>query len=101
MGHEHFFDLAGVDVEPAPDDHVLRPVDDVVPPVGVAAGEVAGAEPALDDRLGGRLRAVIVAGHHVVSLHGDLADGLRGPLDLGPPTGIGVYELHGDSGNGL
>jgi hypothetical protein len=47
MGHQHFLDLARVDVETAADDHVLDPVDDEEISVRVAAADVAGVEPPL------------------------------------------------------
>src|SRR3546814_3135573 len=47
---QDLLDLARIDVEAAAQDHVLGPVDDVVEAVGVLAGQVAGAEPAVVDR---------------------------------------------------
>ena len=77
--HQHLFDLARVHVVAAADDHVLGPVDDVVPAVLVAAAEVAGAEPAVLDRLLGRVGPAVVALHDVVALDRDLADRVLGP----------------------
>jgi hypothetical protein len=69
---KHLFDLAGVDVEPAPDDQVLLPVDDEVVAVLIPARHVAGAKPAIVDRRVSSLRAVPVALHHVVTFDSDL-----------------------------
>ena len=72
---EHLLDLARVDVEPAADDHVLQPPDDVDEPVLVHTAEVAREEPAvLGDRLLGGLLASPVALHDVVTADGDLPD---------------------------
>ena len=80
VGDQHLLDLARVHVEAAADDHVLGAVDDVVEAVLVAAGQVAGAEPAVAHHLGGRLGPVVVALHDVVAADRDLAD-LVGALD--------------------
>ena len=45
--------LGAVDVLAAADHHVLGSILDVNPPVGVDLCDVTGAEPAVDDRLGG------------------------------------------------
>src|SRR5262245_4157117 len=47
MFREHRLDLAGRDVRRAADDDVLAPAGEPVPAVVVAAGEVAGDEPAV------------------------------------------------------
>ena len=47
VGEQDLFELARVDVEAAPDDHVLLAVHDVQVAVGVAGADVAGAEPAV------------------------------------------------------
>ena len=52
---EDLLDLARVDVVAAPDDQVFLAVDDEVVAVGVDPRQVAGAEPAVADRLGGRV----------------------------------------------
>src|SRR5690606_16378585 len=87
--HEDLFDLARVDAEAAADDHVLGPVDDRVIAVGVAGGDVTGAEPAVAHHLGRGLRAAVVALHDVVAADRDLAGALA--LDRLP---VGVDELH-------
>ena len=91
--HQHLLDLARVHVVAAADDHVLGPVDDVVPAVLVPAGEVAGAEPAVVDGLVGGLGPVVVALHDVVALDRDLADRVRTVLDL-VPGGLDQLHLH-------
>src|SRR5665811_306526 len=67
MPHQDLLDLARVDVETAPDDQVLLPVDNRDEPVGVLLPDVAAAEPAVDDHLRGRLRVVEITGEHVVA----------------------------------
>ena len=47
---DHLLDLARVHVEPAGDDHVLAAVGDVQVALGVLVADVAGAQPAVDDR---------------------------------------------------
>src|ERR1700677_5382595 len=71
---EDLLDLARVHVVAAADDQVLLPVDDVEVAAGVDPGQVAGVEPAVADRLGGGLRALPVALHHVRPADDDLAD---------------------------
>src|SRR3990172_8256542 len=60
---QHLLDLARVDVQAAPDDQVLLPLDDVKEPVGIEAPDVAGAEPAVTEGPGG------LVGHPVVAEH--------------------------------
>src|SRR5690606_31999788 len=66
-------DLARVHVEAAAQDHVLLAVDDPVAAVGVAVADVAAVEPAVAQRLGGGVRPLPVALHHVVAADHDLA----------------------------
>ena len=47
---EHVFHVGGEDVDAGGDDQVLLAVDDLEEAVGVAAGEVAGVEPAVAER---------------------------------------------------
>src|SRR5215472_16737042 len=63
---ERLLDLARVHVVPAADDHFLLPVDDEEVAVLVGPRQVSGAEPAVGNRLRGRLRPPPVALHHVV-----------------------------------
>jgi hypothetical protein len=71
---EDLLDLTRVDVVAAADDQVLLAVDDEEVAVGVLAGQVAGAEPPVGDRLPGRLLAGPVALHQTVAPDRDLAD---------------------------
>src|SRR5512139_3109615 len=97
---EDLLDFTRVDVEPAPQNHVLLPVDDRDEPLLVLDGQVTGSEPVVDDRGLGRLGAVPVALHHVVAADHYLADlarreqldavlelGVR-DLDLDPPNRV-------------
>src|SRR5512144_2037962 len=107
---EDLLDFTRVDVEPAPQNHVLLPVDDGDEPLLVPDGQVTGSEPFVDDRGLGRLGAVPVALHHVVAADHYLADlarreqldavlelGVR-DLDLDPPNrvadGAGLAPEH-------
>ena len=63
VGDEAVLDLDAVDVLAAADDHVLLAVGDEEVAVGVDLADVAGVEPAVADRLGGRLGLAPVAGH--------------------------------------
>ena len=56
VGQQGLLDLGRVDVEPAGDDHVLEPVDDVQVAVVVQVADVAGVMPAVPGGLGGRGR---------------------------------------------
>ena len=58
---EDVLDLARPDLVAGDDDHVLDPVDEVEPTVGVALADVARVQPAVDDRLFAFLRPVPVA----------------------------------------
>src|SRR5262245_20523204 len=71
---ERALDLDAVHVLAAADHHVLGAVHDVDEALVVEAAEVAGAQPARDEGLGGRLGLAPVALHHVRSLDPDLAD---------------------------
>ena len=73
MGVHDAFDLSRVDVLAAADDHVLEPPDDRIAAVGVADRQIAGVEPAVDDRLGGRFGVVPVAGGDVPAPDDQLA----------------------------
>jgi hypothetical protein len=68
-------DLGRVDVDAAGDEHVLLPPGDRVEAVGVAAGRVAGVEPAVGiERRSGRLRVVPVAEADMGAAQPQLAD---------------------------
>src|SRR5271166_1440232 len=86
---DHRFDLAGVDVLPAADDHVLRPVDQHQVTVLIEAPDVPGVQPAIDDRVGGLLGPVQIAAHHVGALDQNLAGlavGYRSPGGVDEPN---------------
>ena len=61
---ERVLDLARVDAVAAAQDHVLDAVDEVQIAVGVEVADVAGAEPAVGERLARRLGVAPVAAHH-------------------------------------
>ena len=71
---EHVLDLDAVDVLAAADQHVLGPVDDEHEALLVEAGQVAGAQPAVPEGLGGGLGLVPVELHHLRALDPQLAD---------------------------
>src|SRR5215468_5974868 len=71
---QHFLDLARIHVETAADDQVLLPIDDVEEAVAVLHSQIACVEPAVPDRVRGRVRALPVALHHIVPADGDLTD---------------------------
>ena len=66
-------DLLRVDVLPAPDDHVLHPVDEHEVAVAVEVADIAGVQPAVVQRRVRLGRAVEVAAHDVGTAHEDLA----------------------------
>ena len=70
---EHLLHLAGEHLEAGGVDHVLAAVDDVEEAVGVHAGDVAGAEPAVVEDLGRLLGPPPVAEHHLRPAHLELA----------------------------
>jgi len=70
-----FFDLIYINVVAARvDDDIFRAADDVEPPVGVEAPEVARVQPTVLQNFVGRGLIAIVAGHHVGAVHQQLAD---------------------------
>lgn len=72
VANQRLFNLARVDVEPAANDHVLGPIDDEIEAVGVAARQIAGAEPAVFQHLRRRLGTIQIAFHDVVAAYRDL-----------------------------
>ena len=67
---KHALDLVGRDVLAGRDDEVLLAPRDPQVAVGVDAGHVARAEPAVGgERLGGLVGSVVVAGGHAVAAH--------------------------------
>ena len=73
VAHQRRLDLERVDVLAARDDHVPRAVEQVEVAVVVGVDDVAGAVPAVDQRLGGLVRAVPVAEHDVRAADPQLA----------------------------
>ena len=83
VAQQHRLDLERVDVLAARDDHVLGAVDHGEVAVLVGGDDVAGAVPAVDQGLGGRVGALPVAEHDVRPADPQLA-GLAGrPAHLG------------------
>ena len=76
VGRQRLLDLDRGDVLAAGDDHVLEAVAQLDVAVRVHDAEVAGVEPAALERLLGRLLVAVVADHHVVAAHDDLAQRL-------------------------
>src|SRR3546814_303815 len=62
MRRQDIFDLGRVDILAARDDHVLRPVDDIIEPLLVAPGDVARPIPSIFDDLMGQVRLAPIAG---------------------------------------
>jgi hypothetical protein len=73
VAQQRLFDLAGVDVHPAADDQVLRPVAQREVAVDVEAADVAGVQPPPATSRRTR-RGCPVAGHDHVAADHDLAD---------------------------
>src|ERR1700759_2635063 len=74
MAGDHFLDLVRIDVEAGDQDHVLLAVDDPGVAGRVHHADVPGAEIAVRrHHLGGLVRPVPVAGHHLRALGADFA----------------------------
>ena len=77
MLNEHRFDLAGKDLEPTNRNHILDPVDDPGIALRIEHRDIPGAQPALaitnGERLGGCIRPLPVALHHLRSANRKLA----------------------------
>src|SRR5262249_20425102 len=67
------FDLGRVDVLAARDDEVAAPVEHGQVAAGLEPADVAGVEPAVAERGGGRFGPAQVAGHERRAAHRDLA----------------------------
>ena len=102
MLEQRDLDLARADLVAAGLDQVGRAAADDPPvAVGRARADVAGEEPAVADRLRGRVGAVEVAAEDVRAAHGDLADRLVvGLLHVGAVVGhqahLDARERHAD-----
>ena len=96
MSDHRLLHLDRRDVLATRDDHVLRPVPQLHVPVGVNDREVARVQPPARERLRRGLRIAVVALHHGVPPHHDLAhlrpvggDGRRrSSTTLAPPTAM-------------
>ena len=93
---EDVLDLGGEDLLAAGDDHVLLAIDDVEVALGVEGREVAGAEPAVDEGLGGLVGTLPVAGRDGGAARADLADGAAVGWD-GAAVVADDGELDGDT----
>ncbi len=80
MFEQHTFDLGGVDVLAAGNDHVLLAVMDPEITVIVARADIAGAIPAVMQRFARRSLVAPVFEEYVGAAHGDLAGCLGGKL---------------------
>ena len=74
IGAQEVFDLDGVDVFTAGDDHVLLAVDQIDEAFLVLTGHIAGEEPVVLQDLVGGIGILIVAGHDTVALDNQLAN---------------------------
>src|SRR5882724_1367870 len=74
MAGDHFLDLVGIDVEAGDQDHVLLAIDDLGIAVRGHNADIAGAEVTVRRHyLGGLVRPIPVAGHHLRALGADFA----------------------------
>ena len=74
MGVEKLLHFAGIDVFAAANDHVARAAGDVEASVFAHHAQVAGVQPAVGlDHVCGAFRIAVVALHHRVAAHADLA----------------------------
>ena len=98
MGVDKLFDFLGVDVFSAADDHILEAAGDEEGSVRIAAGQIAGMEPAVGiDGGGGGIGHFIVALHDVITAGAELAVlTVRQFL-----AGFGIDDLALDMGEGI
>ena len=73
VGRQDFFHLARPDFHAARFDQFLLAVQDVEIPIGIHAGDIAGVQPAIPQRLGGFLGHIVVAQHDLRTLDDQLA----------------------------
>ena len=72
---EELLDLAGIDILPAPDHHVLQPPDNLDVSLFIHRPQIPGMVPPVGIKGGmGSARVVVVAFHDAVSTGADLAD---------------------------
>ena len=94
MGMQAVLDHAGVDVMSAPDDQVFGPARQPEIPVLVAAGQIAGQQPAILREQPLVMAFLLVTADHIRPLDGDNADFLIGAI-LGPaPLLVDTHGLH-------
>ncbi len=74
MRFQHHLDLARIDVEAAADDDVVAAIDERQVPASVEAPEVAGVQPAVDQRRRGRGRVAPILPHQLRPVDGDRPD---------------------------
>ena len=73
MLRQYGLDIARIDVEATGDDDFAQTVAQEQVSTLVEHAEIAGVQPAVDDRLGCLVRHVEIAGHHEIAAHDDLA----------------------------
>ena len=122
MPEQHLLDFARIDVGAAADDDVLGSILEREVAVGIERAEIAGMQPAVAQRGGGRLRILPIARHHhvpatenfsrlsgwqraVVAIRHDHLDTSKRPAGGGEPrlpTRMGALAdvLLGEGGNG-
>ena len=99
--HQHALHLDRTHILAARDDDVLRAVGDLDIAVRVLEGDVAGAEPAALEGLGRGGGVLVIALHHHVAAHGNLAQMRAVAGDGGPGAVMHLGPLqhgHGDAG---
>src|ERR1700733_1800752 len=74
---ERILDFDAVDVFAAADQHVLGAIEDVTETLGVETGDIAGAQPAIDERFRGGLWILPVAADDARALDHELAHAAR------------------------
>ena len=101
---EAVLDLRRIDILAAAQHHVLRAVDDVREAFVVEAREVAGADPAAHEGLGGRLRLVPIAHDDHRPARPEFADragGERGDAILGADFEVGDGDRRAGAGRAM
>src|ERR1700751_4578150 len=89
---EDGFDLSGVHVLTARDDHVLQAIQNIDKALGVLAADVAGTEHPLPKRELGLIRTIPITVHHIRAADDQLAR-----LSDGNILACGIYDTHFDS----